>query len=98
MGNNIMLNILRPAVLRQYYGVNKCLLRSDIVSRCTYGFGSKGNNVSTDSNKLVTKLCGANMHDIAYYLKKLLCTNSKMLELDNTGDENSLYIWHIRLK
>ena len=69
MGNNIMLNILRPAVLRQYYGVTKCFLRSDIVSRCTYILGSKRNNICADPNKFITKPFDMNMQNVALNLK-----------------------------
>ena len=83
MGNKIILNILRPTCLRQYYGTNEYFVHSDIVCRCTYIFGSKRNNAGTDPNKFVTKLFDKNMYNIAIYLKRLLCTNSKLLELDN---------------
>ena len=72
MGNNIMLNILRPAVLRQYYGINKSMICIDIVSRCTYGFGSKRNNVCMDSNKFATRTFNENMKSIAQYLNKFI--------------------------
>ena len=79
MGSNIILNMFRPAILRQYYGVNQSILCSDIVSRCTYGFGSKRNNVCMDPNKFVTKPFDNNIFYIAHYLKMLLCKNSKNL-------------------
>ena len=41
MENKIMLNINRPAVLRQYYGCNIQNYGDGTTKRVTYGYGSK---------------------------------------------------------
>ena len=85
MGNDIMINIFRPGVLKQYYGLDKSMLCSDIVSCCTYGFRSERNNVCMEPNKFVTKLFDSNMRHISHYLKVLSCQTQKTLELDNVN-------------
>ena len=50
MGNPIMLNIARLGALRQYYGRNIGFKSKIIVTRVTYGYGSKRNSVGTDPN------------------------------------------------
>ena len=52
MNNPIMLNITRPAVLRQYYGLDMGSPRNQIIKRATYGFKS---HVGTDPSKFITK-------------------------------------------
>ena len=56
--NPIMINILRPGVIRQYYGMNKGVVNNDIISRATYGLKS---HVGTDPNKFITKPFDINM-------------------------------------
>ena len=52
MNNPIMLNITRPAVLRQYYGCDMGSPRNKIIKRATYGYKS---HVGTDPSKFITK-------------------------------------------
>ena len=87
-----MLNILRPSILRQYYGVNKSLSCSDIISGYTCGYESIRNNVGIDPKKFMTKLFDNNMYNVALYLKMLIFIKATLLELYNlnlTNDHDS---------
>ena len=68
MGNKIILNIERPAVLQQYYGADIINHGDTTVKRYTYGYGSKRNSVGSDPHKCVTKPFDDDMHQIANYL------------------------------
>ena len=54
LNNPPMLNILRPAVLRQYYGLNvkDVTNQNHTVERYTYGSGSGTSSVRIDPNNL----------------------------------------------
>jgi hypothetical protein len=83
LGNKLMLNVHRPAVLRQYYG-------SDIVNdgcrlRATLGF-YKGSQVEgSDRLKFTVKPFSNEIHNMADYLKSLLNDNSKYYGLDDVS-------------
>ena len=67
MGNDLMMNILRPGVLRQYYGRNvdgADIGESDgtTIKRATYGFNS---SVGTDPDKFITKPFDDNLISIS---------------------------------
>ena len=79
--NPIMLNILRPGVICQYYGMDRGVIHNHSIKRATYGFKS---HVGTDPNKFITKPFDMNMklmsnylmnqlrlHDGGYYLKEM---------------------------
>ena len=52
-----MLNILRPAVLRQYYGLNveEIEIQKYGIQRYTYGSGTGTSTVGIDPNNFVTR-------------------------------------------
>ena len=63
LNNPPMLNILRPAVLRQYYSLNIEHLYSDIniIRRYTYGSGTGSSSVGMDPRNFVTKVMSEEM-------------------------------------
>ena len=54
MGNPIMSNIKHTGALMQYYSRYIFFKSNGIVTRVTYGYGSKLNSVGTDPNEFVT--------------------------------------------
>lgn len=83
MGNPVILNVSRPRVLRQYYGCDLCYKSHDIITRVTYGYGSKRNSVGTDPNKFVTKPLDYNMVYMASYIRICLCRYATELNLSS---------------
>ena len=65
MNNPIMLNITRPAVLRQYYGCDMGSPRNKIIKRATYSYKSY---VGTDPSKFITKPFDNNLKKMASIL------------------------------
>ena len=89
MNNDIMLNISRPAVLRQYYGNNVGYVKNNIVSRTTYGYKS---SVGTDPAKYITKPFDTDMHIMSKYVMSIirkLYTEASTKVLDLTHEFNS---------
>jgi len=62
MGNGLMMNISRPGVLRQYYGLDVGEREGNTIKRATYGFNS---SVGTDPNKFITKPFDSNLIGIS---------------------------------
>ena len=57
LNNQRFLNILRPAVLSQYYGANLNVIRqcSEFIRSYTYGYGSGTSSVGMDLYNFVTR-------------------------------------------
>ena len=74
MNNPPILNILRPAVLRQYYSLNvedMCGI-SNNVRRYTYGSGTGSSSVGLDSRNFVTRVMTEEMLSLSKELRNLL--------------------------
>jgi len=82
-----MLNILRPAVLRQYYGLNvkDDVTHNDCVERYTYGSGTGTSTVGIDPNNFVTREMTEEMKSMSIELKELLVNNKKYFKLDDAN-------------
>ena len=87
LNNPPMLNILRPAVLRQYYGLNvKDTFKSnDGVERYTYGSGTGTSTVGIDPNNFVTREMNEDMKLMCVELKELLTKNKSYFKLDDAN-------------
>jgi hypothetical protein len=81
MGNPIMLNAQKNAVLRQYYGLEISQGSNYIVSRATYGFNNGSNSIGNDPNKYITKPFDNDMKIIATYIHQLIYVHRKELML-----------------
>lgn len=53
-----MLNITRPAVLHQYYGLNNTIINISNVERSTYQYNDSANQVVINPLKYITKPLG----------------------------------------
>ena len=75
MGNEIILNINRPTVLRQYYRADITVHADTFVVRVTYGYGSNKNSVESDPNKSITKhstITCIELHSFLIYIYKII--------------------------
>ena len=76
-----MLNVKRPAVLRQYYGKNIMHECGPLLTgRYTYGFSLWNNSVSTHPSKFVTKPFNVHLDNMSTYLTEF--TNHIINEYD----------------
>lgn len=82
LNNDIALNILRPAVLRQYYGID-IENNENTVKRYTYGSGSGTSSVGMDPCNFVTRPFNNWLVHMSYSIKALLVKNSTLFKLDN---------------
>jgi len=87
LNNPPMLNILRPAVLRQYYGFNvkDVTMQNHTVERYTYGCGSGTSSVGIDPNNFVTREMTEDMKLMSIELKELLIKNKSYFKLDDAN-------------
>ena len=85
LNNQRYLNILRPAVLRQYYGANVDVLRqSELIKRYTYEYGSGISSVRMDPYNIVTRKMIYEMEYIVTELHEILLHNNKFLNPEST--------------
>ena len=82
LNNDIDLNILRPAVLRQYYGMD-IEEEVDKVKRYTYGSGSGTSSVGMDPHNFVTRPWNAWMLAMSKDIQSILNDNRNLFKLDN---------------
>ena len=87
LNNPPMLNILRPAVLRQYYGLNvkDVTKQNHTVERYTYGSGSGTSSVGIDPNNFVTREMTEEMNLMSIESNELLIKNKSYFKLDNAN-------------
>ena len=87
LNNPPMLNILRPAVLRQYYSLNIEHLHSDInsVRRYTYGSGTGTSSVGMDPRNFVTRVMSEEMSYLSKELHDLLLKNRSYFKLQDAN-------------
>ena len=79
-----LLNILRPSVLRQYYGRNidnQC--HEEYVRRYSYGTGSGSNTLGIDGNKFMTKNFTHEIDTMAKELHTCLKNNRRKFNLQD---------------
>ena len=88
LNNDIDLNILRPAVLRQYYGMN-IIEGVDQVKRYTYGSGSGTSSVGMNPHNFVTRPWNAWMLGMSNDIQCILNDNKKLFKLDNCNMEKN---------
>ena len=74
LNNNIGLNILRPAVLRQYFGKEVANIDGQ-VKRCTYGSGTGSSSVGMDPHNFVTRSLSKKMITMIDDIHEVLCKN-----------------------
>ena len=81
LNNTKNLNILRPAVLRQYFGddVDVISKSEKFVRRYTYGLGSGTSSVGMDPLNFVTRKMSPEMQYIGRNLHQLLIKNRSFL-------------------
>ena len=75
------LNILRPAVLRQYFGTD-IEEDGDEVKRYTYGSGLGSSSVGMDPLNYVTRPWNAHMLAMSTEIQEILHSNRKLFNLD----------------
>ena len=80
LGNKPMLNVSRPAVLRQYYG--RDLTVQGINQRATFGMFKGAQSEGSDKDKFSVKPFCHEMKQMANYLSDLLRCNRTSLNLD----------------
>ena len=87
LNNPPMLNILRPAVLRQYYGLNveEKELPKYGIPRYTYGSGTGTSTVGRDPNNFVTREMSEDMKTMSFELKQFLIKNKSYFKLDDAN-------------
>ena len=85
LNNQRCLNILRPAVIRQYYGSNVDVIQesSELIRRYTYGYGSDTPSVGIDPYNFVTRKMTYEMEYIATELYEILLHNKKFLKYES---------------
>ena len=75
MNNPIMLNTIRPAVMRQYYGLSRGKDTNGCIKRATYGYCNGLNSLGTDPAKYITKPFDSDMIGMSLYLQAYLKLN-----------------------
>ena len=87
LNNPPMLNILRPVVLRQYYGLNvkDVSTQNNSVERYTYGSGTGTSTVGINPNNFVTREMTEDMKSMSVELKELLMKNKSFFKLDDAN-------------
>ena len=68
------LNITRPAVLRQYYGMETSICEGK-AARYTYGSGTGTISVGMDPDNFVTRSMNKEMLEMSSHIYKMLCEN-----------------------
>ena len=86
LGNKPMLNVSRPAVLRQYYGQD--LTVQGINQRATFGMFKGAQSEGSDKDKFTVKPFCHEMTQMAEYLSDLLRFNQVSLKLDDVDLSN----------
>ena len=84
LNNPASLNILRPAVLRQYYGKNLLMntVLQNQIKRYTYGSGSGTSSVGMDKYNFVTRPMGPSMEILSSDIHTFLTQNKKHFNLE----------------
>ena len=80
LNNDMELNITRPAVLRQYYGLETSIC-NETVERYTYGSGTGTTSVGMDADNFVTRTMNQEMLEMSSYIYKMLCENKTIFNL-----------------
>ena len=82
-----MLNICRPAVLRQYFSLNFSNPKegNNTVARCTYGLGSGTSSVGMDPASFVTREINTGMKVMSDVLYEFLLQNRSHFNLDDAN-------------
>ena len=78
------LNITRPAVLRQYYGMETSICEGK-AARYTYGSGTGTISVGMDPDNFVTRSMNTEMLEMSSHIYKMLCENKKLFNLENVN-------------
>ena len=81
LNNDVDLNILRPAVLRQYFGTD-VEEQGDKVKRHTYGSGSGSSSVGMDPLNFVTRPWNARILAMSNEIQDILHDNKNMFNLN----------------
>ena len=79
--NNWQLNIVRPSVLRQIYGVDICLMDGNKVQRYAYGLGKTTTSEGTDPSRVAIKPFCDNLQLMSVILHNVLVENKVYLNL-----------------
>ena len=81
--NDVMLNVVRPGVLRQYYGKNIGFEENGIINRVAYRSQVSFKSEGSDPYKMVIKPFPVDMMVMAEFFHKLLKKNKKLLNLES---------------
>ena len=81
LNNNIDLNILRPAVLRQYYGKDIAEVNGKL-KHYTYGSGSGTSSVGMDLRNFVTRSLNSEMIGMIDDIHEMLCNNRNLFNMN----------------
>ena len=81
LNNDVALNILRPAVLRQYFGTDIEVV-GDKVKRHTYGSGSGSSSVGMDPLNFVTRPWNTHILAMSNEIQSILNENIELFNLD----------------
>ena len=79
--NDIMLNVVRPGVLRQYYGLNIGIEKNNIIERIAYRSQVSIKSEGSDPYKLIIKPFNSDLCAMASYLTNFLRHNQMKLDL-----------------
>ena len=79
--NNWQLNISRPGVLRQIYGLDICLLDTNKVQRYAHGLGKMTTSEGTDPSRVTIKPFCDKLQLMSVILHSALLQNKNILNL-----------------
>ena len=82
MNNDVQLNIVRPAVLRQYYGLSVDSVKDNICIRPAFGFNNGRQAEGTDYRRIVVKPFCDDMSGMSKLLHNFLLANRNLLGLE----------------
>jgi len=85
LNNGLMLNVSRPGVLRQYYGVTKIENGNNTCVRATFGYINGRLPVSIDPFRYSVKPFSPEMQEMSDFLRDLLMKNSKAYGLEDVN-------------
>ena len=83
--NNWVLNISRPGVLRQIYGLDIRLVDGNLVERYAYGLGTKTLSEGTDPCRVSIKPFCDKLGLMSVILHSILLRNKRLLNLQNVN-------------
>ena len=86
--NDVMLNVKRPGVLRQYYGLDIKNIDNKTIERVAYRAQTSFRSEGSDPYNLKIKPFSADMVVVSEYMHKFLVVNQNALQLESVNLDN----------